>query len=322
MQNLIKVISSLLVLSLFSSSFAMADDNEHFKQIENRKLLVIIKKENPAHLKYYQKRAKKNDHFKNKIVEYKANIESYNKTIKDAVENYWGFDNPVEYMSYKEMKDLKRSQKKQYVCLMFDSPYELITEEARHPILKLFYADKKSVKLLEFYKNDTINRVDLVYGIQQFNSHLNLVMQGKLTTKYKSYKNLKANVRVNPPLYKDKVLLIKSEDLHSSLSAESIAKLYPHAFEIVSEEKFEQALFEKDDIYALLYVKFVAPVELNNLGSIGAIGVGLKYGIYNQKIINAADGRILSFSSPLTPTPGYDKVKEKNIKDLLKKYDQ
>ena len=81
--------------------------------LQSRKLIVITEQYSDKVLKKLQKK-----NHSDKIALYEAAIDNYNANMKKIVEKFWTFSkNGVEYKTYAEANDLRKSDSKDYAVL-------------------------------------------------------------------------------------------------------------------------------------------------------------------------------------------------------------
>ena len=205
---------------------------------------------------------------------YKQEIEEYNTLTKWAMDTYYKTSNPVEYKTRTEVEPIIKNKDKAYAILenvKFSEFYESkmgfeqvqknrFIKEQNHLNGALFvkslisridirFAENHESyipELGEYFPNPFPTKAETAYVFKQIAATLDLREKG--IDYNKEEKHIKSEKKL-----KSLTLLISENDMDSKEDREKFLKAYPNPVEIVSKEKFEEAILNNDARYAAVF---------------------------------------------------------------------
>ena len=103
----------------------------------------------------------------------------------------------------------------------------------------------------EYLPNSIPSFADVVYGVKRMQYIVNFLADDPAN---KNMMKFIKHVKENGPSMKDKTLYIDKNDVQDKLTEADIAAIYPYKFELVDQEKIDQAILDSnpDIIYIML----------------------------------------------------------------------
>ena len=313
--------AAILFLALLYTCVAYAQygtgNLEKMKQLQNRKLIVVVEEESAQIIKILQTKKRPDQ-----IDKYRKSVADYNTSMKEVAERLWPFDTKILYMKFTDAKRLYKTD--QYAVL-----YCATVENFKHVgqtggkmhegLLWSYqnlnvgrdYWDKYTVmqiKLVEelsktpaVYSQNLANifpeKSDMVFGLQTFNLYL------READKRSKSCELKQVMQVSGQVLATKTLLLRKDWAYHSLTDNEIKEAYPHAFLLTDASTFNNLVMQGDSSYA--YLQIVPEIT----SSKNKIKIN-----YLHLIIDAAEGKVLGISSPGI-SEGSKIITKSNLKD-------
>lgn len=290
---------------------------EKMKQLQNRKLIVVVEEESAQIIKILQTKKRPDQ-----IERYRKSVADYNTSMKEVVEKLWQFDSKILYMRFTDAKRLyKTDQYAVLYCATVENfkhvgqtggkMHEGLIWSYQNLNVGRDYWDKYTVmqiKLVEelnkpaaVFSQNLANvfpeKSDMVFGLQT----LNLYIQE--ADKRSKACDLKQVMQVNRQLLATKTLLLRKDWAYHSLTDNEIKEVYPHPFLLTDASTFNTLVMQGDSSYA--YLQIVPEIT----SSKSKIKIN-----YLHLIIDAAEGKILGISSPGV-SEGSKIITKSNLKD-------
>lgn len=206
---------------------------------EVKKLKTIVA------LKEYPKKASDDE---------KMMVDSANAALRFAMENYWDFNEVVDFMPLEEAEDfVKDNEGYCYVAIVVGVSKSTKVRDSYQYVSyseKLVLNDPKTVTSVYLPKYEgPLTRATAVYACQLLDKLFTLLHDGEMSSIMASRGYIKEN---GPNLIK-KTLLIPKEYVNPKLSEDDIKLAYPYDLDICDLEKIEKAILEEDPKYAVVY---------------------------------------------------------------------
>jgi hypothetical protein len=313
--------ATLLFFTLFLAYAAHGQygtgNPEKIKQLQNRKLIVVVEEESAQIIKILQTKRRPDQ-----IEHYRKSVAEYNTAMKEVVQKLWKFDTKILYMKFTDAKRLYKTD--QYAVLYcatvenFKSVgqsggkmHEGLIWSYQNLNLGRDYWDKYTVmqiKLVEELGKSTAvfsqnlanifpEKSDMVFGLQTFN----LYMQE--SEKRSKECNLKKIMQVNSEVLASKTLLLRKDWANQGLTDSEIKAVYPHPYLLTDACNFNTLVMQGDSMYA--YLQIVPQIT----SSKSKIKIS-----YLHLIIDAAKGKLLGISTP-GMSEGDKNITRANLKD-------
>lgn len=265
-------LSVILFLFAFQTD-AQNTKSSDAKSLKEKKMIIALKE--------YPKKATE---------EMKLLIDSSNASLKFAMENYWTFNEVVDFMPLSEAKDFVKDNKDSHSYLAIELGFSKSTKKNENDNFKgnayryVSYSERigiyapslTSSVFLPHYEGP-LTHAAAVFGVMQMQKILTLLYQEEIT----SIMGSRSYVKNNGPKLKNKTLLIPKEYVSNKLTNEEIREAYPFNLEICNLQKIEKAILDRDPDYAVVY-----HVPLPVAGKF----------IYRLYIANAEDGDVYGVS--------------------------
>jgi hypothetical protein len=258
----------ILVLSLtpfFSFGQTGMSKQKDVQEIKNRSLIVVLEEANE---KLTQKLKPE------ELDAYKADIEGYNKNIREAVALTWKFNPKIEYMTRAEMDKLVKAKSKEYAYVEYNkftvncanaaayrSTLNLKDAKSHSNGTALVGGDYIATQLNIRLSDDNPlgppvyavrmagpfpDKSDLAYALKAMELQLNYKLEGKSDRDINDL--FKEKGKSLPTL----TLLVDEQD--TELKLEEIKKAYPYPVELVKKDKIGQAILSSDAKTAFVIV--------------------------------------------------------------------
>jgi hypothetical protein len=313
--------AAILFLALLYTCVAYAQygtgNLEKMKQLQNRKLIVVVEEESAQIIKILQTKKRLDQ-----IEKYRKSLADYNTSMKEVAERLWPFDTKILYMKFTDAKRLyKTDQYAVLYCATVENfkhvgqtggkMHEGLMWSYQNLNVGRDYWDKYTVmqiKLVEelsktpaVYSQNLANifpeKSDMVFGLQTFNLYL------READKRSKSCDLKQVMQVNGQVLATKTLLLRKDWAYHSLTDNEIKEAYPHAFLLTDATTFNKLVMQGDSSYA--YLQIVPEIT----SSKSKIRIN-----YLHLIIDAAEGKVLGISSPGL-SEGSKIITKSNLKD-------
>ncbi len=250
---------------------------------KNRTLLVMYANINKE---VYNKLKKENIE---KADEYEEYINEFNENFKNVVTKYWKMNSKIEFINEIEVAELLKTQPKKYVLLRCPTFVQVGNPSdykyTKHSNFEFCIEKTKSYRAT-YLEYQLLNEVDgrgfTDHPIYQFNfANVNPNLSDFIlgVTFLQSYFNKrlgskKSELAANN--LKDKILVLRKEDIDPKLKIEDIAKYYPYKFELVSNEEYCKSIETqvKNRVYFNNYM-----IDMDELECIGGY---IKYNNNNK----------------------------------------
>ncbi|WP_338792644.1 hypothetical protein [Bernardetia sp. MNP-M8] len=321
-KNKLLVFTTTIILFLFcgmSSSFAQfgaKNSPEDIAELKKRPLLVGIAKEDPKLIARYKKKKDKS-----KLEDYKKDIREYNENIKAAVDKFWTFNKKVEYKSHQEIETLRKAKKlSRYAILEHDVVSQYIdqfstfrTKIGEKSVLGIMLGKGKKSKYVTsvIMPNIIASKEDFAYGILYIQNSLENFEEGK------KGKEIRQEIKDNSEQLSKLTLLIDKEQLSKKTNEAKIRSVYPYKFEIVSRERINEAIWNREE--GVCYVQ-VIPLMAAAAGG-RTTGMTISKMLFGQQAMLASTGEMLAYSYPkvgLIVSKSRQEIDAKTITDLFK----
>jgi hypothetical protein len=291
---------------------------EKIKQLQNRKLIVVVEEESAQIIKILQTKRRPDQ-----IEQYRKSVAEYNTAMKEVVQKLWKFDTKILYMKFTDAKRLYKTD--QYAVLYcatvenFKSVgqsggkmHEGLIWSYQNLNIGRDYWDKYTVmqiKLVEELSKSTPavfsqnlanifpEKSDIVFGMQTFNLYL------QESEKRSKECDLKKVMQVNGEVLASKTLLLRKDWANHTLSDDEIKAVYPHSYLLTDACNFNNLVMQGDSTYA--YLQIVPQIN----SSKSKIKIS-----YLHLIIDAAEGKLLGISTP-GMSEGSKNITRANLKD-------
>jgi hypothetical protein len=290
---------------------------EKMKQLQNRKLIVVLEEESAQIIKILQTKRRPDQ-----IEKYRKSVADYNAAMKEVVEKLWQFDTKILYMKFTDAKRLyKTDQYAVLYCATVENfkhvgqtggkMHEGLVWSYQNLNAGRDYWDKYTVmqiKLVEELSKSTPvfsqnlanifpEKSDMVFGLQTLNLYI------REAGKRSKSCDLKQVMQVNGQVLSSKTLLLRKDWAYHSLTDKAIKEVYPHPFLLTDAGTFNNLVMQGDSSYA--YLQIVPEItSLKNKIKIN----------YLHLIIDAAEGKVLGVSSPGL-SEGSKIITKANLKD-------
>lgn len=278
--------------------------------VQSRKLLVIVEQPSAKVLKKLQKKNQQD-----KISQYNAFVDEYNADMKKITEKFWNFSkNGIEYKTFKEAEDLRKSGNKDYAVLYcissemksfssgfleddgLDWTWDMRDESKDRDYFDGFIVMKIST-IEDFNRKPVYYNVlpdvyptisSLVVGEFMLQQYMDIRLRKKRDNEdISSKEQLNEWVTKNNKNLKNKTLLIKQDYLSRNYDQSKIAQNYPYKFQIVSSETLDSAVYNRDPryVYAIVLPGVNAGTYKNQV-------------YYMQAVFDAETGELCAYSMP------------------------
>jgi len=225
--------------------------------------------------------------------------EELNKSLKEAVENHWGFNKVVEYLPKKEAYAKAKGDDNLVVLSLGSTKSQSLSHETGVPGFKYRYVSKgkhievstgKGKPLLKHYiptfgKEGVITKEILVFGLSSLEYLCKTMISNNLKSNYKykpAYKKRSSELQTTK-------LYVLDLWLSSKVKKEEIASLYPYPIEIVNYEKWSEAILSKQE--GISY-SIIVPVPIGGdyfyQHYLVNANTGVVYGVYAPKVVTKA----------------------------------
>lgn len=290
---------------------------EKIKQLQNRKLIVVVEEESAQIIKILQTKRRPDQ-----IEQYRKSVADYNAAMKEVAEKLWPFHTKILYMSFADAKRLyKTDQYAVLYCATVENfkhvgksggkMHEGLLWTYRNVTAGRDYWDKYTVmqiKLVEELNKPTAvysqnlahifpETSDIVFGLQTFNLYVQ-----EADKRNKAY-DLKKVMQVNGDVLSSKTLLLRKDWAYHTLTDTEIKSVYPHPYLLTDAGTFNTLVMQGDSSYAYLQI----------VPQITSMKSKIKIN-YLHLIIDAAEGKVLGISSPGF-SEGDKNITKSNLKD-------
>lgn len=290
---------------------------EKMKQLQNRKLIVVVEEESAQIIKILQTK-KRTD----QIEKYRKSVADYNASMKEVAERLWPFNTKILYMRFTDAKRLyKTDQYAVLYCATVENfkhvgqsggkMHEGLVWSYQNLNVGRDYWDKYTVmqvKLVEELNKTTAvfsqnlanifpEKSDMIFGLQTLNLYIREADKRNKTC------DLKQVMQINGQVLASKTLLLRKDWTYHSLSDQEIKEVYPHPFLVTDASTFNSLVMQGDSSYA--YLQIVPEIT----SSKNKIKIN-----YLHLIIDAAEGKVLGISSPGL-SEGSKIITKANLKD-------
>ncbi|MCP4177184.1 MAG: hypothetical protein GY756_05395 [bacterium] len=218
--------------------------------------------------------------------------ESLNEALKTAVENFWNYNEVVEYLPKKEALKKARNNDNLFVLSIGTTR----SKSMRHGSGAIKYRYVSSGKHIEISSGSPITNIKnyipsiggkemivteefIAYGISSMLYLFRTMEENEL----KNSSKYKASYKIHSPKLKSKTLYLLDSWVNDKLKKEDIEKIYNAPIEVVTQEKWTNAILSKEEGIAYC---IVVPVP----------GIG-QYA-YLHYIVDAQTGMVLGIGHP------------------------
>lgn len=327
MNNLVRI-SFFAAASLFTNS-AQAQYGTgipaQIKQVQERPLIVITETESPKQISALQKRKQPD-----LVVRYRQAIADYNADMRAVIKKFWQSPHSVQYLTYTEVERLFKAGDTTHSVLYCATVenfkeqgdpggkvheglyWNQILKSAKTNVIRDHweaYTVMQAKLIEEFNKSAPAYRQnltdilpeksDLIFGLQAMNHYT----YAKFNRSAKSH-DLKESVVVQESGLTSKTLLLKQAWIAAPLTVAEMKTVYPHQFEVVSAEVFNERVAQANPAYA--YVQIVPQV----VSSKSRIRIH-----YLHLITESATGKVLGLSTPGFSDDEGKMITRENLKD-------
>jgi hypothetical protein len=105
---------------------------EKIKQLQNRKLIVVVEEESAQIIKILQTKRRPDQ-----IEQYRKSVADYNAAMKEVAEKLWPFHTKILYMSFADAKRLYKTDQYAGVVLCYSREFQTCRQERREDARRL-----------------------------------------------------------------------------------------------------------------------------------------------------------------------------------------
>jgi len=240
-----------------------------------------------------------------------SQVEAHRASIIELVNNYWILT-PRKILPYKKAISLIAGNPDKYLLGIYGmGPYQVESRQYEDALLpgelriisltKKAFLEKKLLgsKVVRIFSSSTPSEPDFVYSLLTAQFVVRGVQEERIIRESAWIQSPEAaGARLS-----GKTLLI-GEKAMGEISHNELKSLYPYEFKIVSEEKLQQAILERDTRHLVLYIRKQCDAFTYHP---------------SKMIYDPTDGAILAYSFPLVGKK-YIGTEEKLIAQDLKKF--
>lgn len=255
------VLSATLVLWLLHPDTARAQQlkrqvsPETAAIVKNRKLVVLLRSEDPRVIKKISGAELKN---------YKQGISQFNDNLQTVIKTFWSFNTSISYLTDDKIGSL--SPANQYAVLGVDlinirysnqinrRPANQILRlnvcllEDYDPLKPVFYQD--IVGYVSDHGVPAISKMDLIAATHLVQNHLQARLEGKSRRNGAFYEEALEHAGT----LQNKILLIDTTFMENKLTEQDVRESYSYPFQISNSAAIEKAQMTRDKKYAYVYL--------------------------------------------------------------------
>ncbi len=259
-----------LIVQSLSAQWAWGTKAD-YESMKKRKLLILLNEPDMKTVEYLNKKGK--SELAKQLTQL---VETSNEQFKNAIENNWKYHAEAEFKTASEILALKKTKTRDYVVmyLMGLSGNTTIVQMAPlfyeyYPFGDAFLINKKSddsqgsifrIELIEKFDEGSMymigvgmgkripDEADMTYALE----FSQILIDGFLSNSKSS--DIKSQIKENTPQLADLKLAIRSDDLDKDLSASDIDENYSGEFEVVSNERYNEIIVNKEKGYAYIMI--------------------------------------------------------------------
>lgn len=278
---------------------------ENFKELINKKLIVLLLEENPKTVKSLSKPKYAND-----LESYRMFIKQHNERFLDYVKKYWTFNsNNFEFKKASELDELMKNKKadKNFAVLGFqilgDTDSNFATElsnKSDFGVGALFFSAPESrngyVKCyingfnLKPINGEIIFEEDYKFALETLQNSIKSFINNDKVVNFRKYAS--NMIELNCSKLKSKQLLVNENALMKGRTEEGAKKNYDGDLKFVPQEELRKAYLTKEKGKAILLTYPYGVIK----GSLSVISVARM--IYLKVIVDCETGEILHSYMP------------------------
>lgn len=196
-----------------------------------------------------------------KLIVAQFGIKEQDDLMMDAVKNYWNFTSDITSMPYKQAKELAKKDPKVFIMFVtsatskslphdgaFNTSYKRVSSGA-FMVIENAKGGVMANSYIPTFEGGLTPEI-LAFGVSNINCMLKTIEERQLGSNIKVF----AAYKEHSPKLKQKTLYIPEGWVHENLDKAQAEKDYQAKFEIVSYEKWRDAILNKEEVAYVILV--------------------------------------------------------------------
>lgn len=288
-----------LIFSVFimavSSLTAKEGLGPSFEKLKTRTLLVALYQPDVKYLAKLKDKGKMDE-----IAAYELKMQKGNEAIRKSFSKFWNLTHSIRFVEFDSVKILTDKFPDKYVYMIVDDGTRNATAKGSnqvyfsitYQVCKLFMPDPKEDRVIaqcRLGNNPSLG--DYIYAIYRINDLARKVAAKPEMRQTDVYGIGYDESETEGSQLKDLTLIVRKKDCEEDINLEKVKKQYPYAFKVVSDEEWDNAMYDQrsDVACAVVVLATVTTIAEGGGASMGSI---LRF----QNAVNAKTGHTLCYA--------------------------